>query len=449
MDTNLIITAAISSMIWLILLMIYWRVQSSKHTKLVLAHTELRTRLVYTEQSNLELKQQHQQLSAELQQAQAQQQQLQQQYVQLQTSQHEKQQHHQQQLQLLQDSKKQLKQEFENLANEILEKKSKTFTELNSQSVSSILNPIHNELKGFKQKVEDIHNKETAQRSALKNELENLQKLNQNITQEAQRLTSALQGEKKTQGNWGELMLENILDKSGLRLGEDYQREVALRSEDGLTRADMRPDVVVNLPQDKHMVIDAKTSLNAYTRFVNSEHETERNLALADHISAIKNHINTLADKNYGKLIGINAPEVVVMFVPIESAYVEAIKHDEGIFQAALEKNILVATPTTLLTSLNIIRQLWRFEQQSKHSAELANRAEKFYNKLNTFLSSMKTVGDQLDKAKDNYELAMGQLINGRGNLIKQASEFKQLGVSVNKELPKEIVAKAQLELDQ
>ncbi len=365
------------------------------------------------------------------------------QYAELDTQLQTKQQHFDEQLKLLQESKTALKQEFENLANDILDKKGDAFKKLNLESMSHILNPIQTELKGFKARVEDIHGKETEQRVQLRTELENLQKLNREITDQADKLTTALKGEKKVQGNWGELMLENVLDNSGLRLGTDYKREVSITSEEGR----FRPDAIVYLPQNKHLVIDAKTSLNAYTRYVNGLDEETRHQAIKEHCQAVRDRLAELASKDYCKLPGINSPEVVVMFIPIESAYVEALKADEQLFQFALQNNILIATPTTLLTSLNIVRQLWRFEEQNKHTAELASRAEKFYNKLSTFLTSMQGVGNQLDKAKATYDKALGQLVSGPGNLVKQASEFKQLGVSVQKELPKELTDRAELEL--
>ncbi|WP_432695124.1 DNA recombination protein RmuC [Marinobacterium sp. YM272] len=365
-------------------------------------------------------------------------------HAELRTTLTQKQEHFEEQLKQLERSREMLKKEFEVLASEIFERKGKAFTELNQTSLSALLNPIHNEMKGFKEKVERIHEQETAQRIQLKAELENLQKLNRDITDQAHRLTTALQGQKKMQGNWGELMLENVLEKSGLRLGEDYQREVSINTEEGR----LRPDAVVYLPQQKHLIIDAKTSLMAYTRYVNSEDETERLTALAEHTRAVSDRINELADKDYYRLPGLNSPEIVIMFIPIESAYVEALKYDDTLYQRAIERNVLVATPTTLLTSLNIVRQLWRFEDQSKHTAELADRADKFYRKLNAFLNSMLDVGRKLDQAKGSYDKALGQLTDGRGNLIKQASEFKDLGVAVQKELPPELVERAHLELE-
>lgn len=356
----------------------------------------------------------------------------------------QKQQHFEAQLALLRDSRDQLRQEFENLANEILERKGRAFSELSQQRISGLLQPIQAEMKGFREKVELIHRHDTEQRAGLRAELRHLQALNREITDQAERLTQALQGQKKVQGNWGELMLENVLEGSGLRPGKDYQREVSFATAEGRRR----PDAVVYLPQGRHLVIDAKTSLAAYVRYVNAEDEGERGQALAAHATAVGERIAELADKHYYDLPGLNSPDVVIMFIPVESAYVEALKHDETLYQRAIEHNVLVATPTTLLTSLNVVRQLWRFEDQSRHSAELANRAERFYNKLRLFLESMQEVQAKLDGARDSYDRAMGQLVNGRGNLIKQAAEFQELGVAVKKELPAELVERAGLELE-
>ncbi|EPC01847.1 hypothetical protein L861_19545 [Litchfieldella anticariensis FP35 = DSM 16096] len=352
--------------------------------------------------------------------------------------------HFREQLELVKESRDQLKREFENLANEILERKGRAFSELSQKNISGLLQPIQSEMKGFREKVESIHQQETEQRVQLRTELQHLQNLNRAITDQADKLTTALQGQKKIQGNWGELMLENVLDGAGLRLGKDYRREVSFSTEDGR----QRPDAIVYLPQDKHLVIDAKTSLAAYTRYVNSDDEGERRQALVEHCQAVSDRIRELADRHYYDLPGLNSPEVVVMFIPVESAYVEALKFDESLYQRAIENNVLVATPTTLLTSLNIVRQLWRFEDQSKHTAELARRAEKFYSKLSTFLNSMEDVGKKLDGARLSYDKAMGQLVNGKGNLIKQTAEFKELGVAVKKELPDELLERARLELD-
>ncbi|MGO2127735.1 MAG: DNA recombination protein RmuC [Pseudoalteromonas prydzensis] len=409
------------------------------------ATQHFKTRFVEQEKHSQQYKQFWQQADAELAQLRNE---LNQRDVELSTQRNtleQKELHFKEQLNHIKESKEQLKKEFENLANQILEEKSQRFKVLNQESIEQLLKPVQGELKGFRDKMESIHVEDLKQRAALKTELLHLQAKSQAITEQADKLSNALQGQKKTQGNWGELMLENVLDSAGLRAGTDYKREVSFNTEDGR----LRPDVVVYLPQGRHLVIDAKTSLNAYTRYVNADNELEAQQAIKEHVEAVKARINELASKSYDRLPGLNSPEVVVMFVPIESAFVEALKYQSDIYQQAIEKNILVATPTTLLTSLNIVKQLWRFEEQTKYSKELASRAERFYSKLNGFLTSMEGVGKQLDKAKESYDKAFSQLYRGKGNLIKQASEFKELGVSVQKELPAETLERAQLELDE
>lgn len=347
-------------------------------------------------------------------------------------------------LALLLEAKEALSNQFKSLANDILEEKSKRFTEQNQTNIGQLLNPLKERMTEFKAKVEEIHTKDTEQQATLKAELSQLKDLNRQMTEEAHGLATALKGQAKKQGNWGELVLGNVLDRSGLREGKDFKREVSFNTEDGRKR----PDVVIYLPQAKHLVIDAKVSLNAYTRYVNAENDLDRQQALQEHVNAVASRIQELSNRAYFELPGLNTPEMVFMFIPIESAFVEALRADESLFQKAIEQNVLVATPTTLLTSLNIVRQLWRFEEQNAHTAELADRASKVYKKLVSFLGSMEAVGKQLDKAKESFGTAMGQLYTGKGNLIGQAKEFEKLGVSVQTPLPDHLVAKAALELE-
>jgi DNA recombination protein RmuC len=347
-------------------------------------------------------------------------------------------------LALLQAAKEELSNQFKTLANDILEEKAKRFTEQNQTNIGQLLDPLKERMTEFKAKVEEIHTKDTEQQATLRAELGQLKDLNRQITEEAHGLATALKGQAKKQGNWGEMVLGNVLDRSGLREGKDFKREVSFNTEDGRKR----PDVVVYLPQTKHLVIDAKVSLNAYTRYVNAEDDLERQQALREHVDAVANRIHELSNRAYFELPGLNTPEMVFMFIPIESAFVEALRADETLFQKAIEQNVLVATPTTLLTSLNIVRQLWRFEEQNAHTAELADRAGKVYKKLVSFLGSMEAVGKQLDKAKESFGTAMGQLYTGKGNLISQAKDFERLGVSVQTALPEQLVAKAALELE-
>ena len=348
-----------------------------------------------------------------------------------------------QKLQQFEESRKQLKIEFENLANDILKSSQSQFSQQSREGLDLFLKPFRQQVNDFKSRVEDIHSKELTQRAELKTELKQLHELNRQMTKEANNLSTALKGEKKTQGNWGELILENVLDRSGLIAGKDYKRELSFNTEDGRRR----PDVVVYLPGQKHLIIDAKVSLNAYTRFVNAEDEAERALAIKEHVAAFSQRMSELSDKSYFELPGIKSPEMVFMFVPIESAFVEAIKSDEQLFHAAIDKRILITTPTTLLTSLNIVRQLWRFEDQNKHTAKLAASASGVYNQLRLFLESMDRLGDQLNKAQSTYKEARDRLASGKGNLVKRVAEFEQLGIAVKKEMPEAFVEQASLEM--
>jgi len=347
-------------------------------------------------------------------------------------------------LHLVEDAKEAMSHQFKSLANDILEEKTKKFTEQNQVNLGQLLDPLRERMTEFKAKVEEIHLKDTEQQAMLKMELAQLKDANLQMTKEAHGLATALKGQAKKQGNWGELLLGNVLDRSGLREGTDFKREVSFNTEEGKKR----PDVIVYLPQSKHLIIDAKVSLNAYTRYVNAEDDLTRKQALQEHVEAVASRIKELSNRHYFDLPGLNTPEIVFMFIPVESAFVEALKADEELFQKAVEQNVLVATPTTLLTSLNIVRQLWRFEEQNVHTAELADRAGKVYKKLVTFLGSMEAVGKQLDKAQESFGQAMNQLVSGKGNLINQAKEFERLGVSIQSELPENLVAKAALELE-
>ncbi|MDJ0832696.1 MAG: DNA recombination protein RmuC [Gammaproteobacteria bacterium] len=362
----------------------------------------------------------------------------------LQTAQSKERQHMDEKLQEFEQNKQQLKKDFEQLAQQILKSTQQEFSSQSKEGLELFLKPFRQQISDFRDKVENIHTNDLKQREALKTELKQLQELNRQMTEEAHQLSTALKGQKKTQGNWGELILENVLDRSGLQADKDYRREVSINTEDGRRR----PDVIVYLPDDKHLIIDAKVSLNAYTRYVNAETEVERAQAIKDHIQALSDRLKELSSKNYFDLPGMNSPEMVFMFIPIESAFVEAIRADENLFQQAIQNQILVTTPTTLLTSLNIVRQLWRFEDQNKYTAVLAEQAAKVYNQLRLFLESMEALGLQLERSRQTYDQAMKQFISGKGNLVKRVEDFQKLGVSVKKEMPAELVDKARMELD-
>ncbi|MCF4010036.1 DNA recombination protein RmuC [Rheinheimera sp. UJ63] len=365
-------------------------------------------------------------------------------YTQLQTEQAEREASHAREVANFTAQKHSLAEQFKVLSNDILEAKTKSLQESSKLSLSAVMSPFQQSIDSFKKEVQEIHHRETSQQGELRKELASLKELNQKITTEAHELSTALRGQKKLQGNWGELVLENVLDRSGLQLGTDYKREVSFSTSEGR----QRPDAVVYLPQGKHLIIDAKVSLNAYTRYVNSVDDIERAQALKEHVSAVASRIKELADRDYYKLPGLNSPEMVFMFIPIESAFVEALKADESLFQQAIENNVLVATPTTLLTSLNIVRQLWRYEDQNKHTAALASKAEAVFKKLNTFLSSFEKIKKGLDTATEAYSTAENQLVSGKGNLVKQVGEFKNLAPAIKAELPSYFVEKAALEID-
>jgi len=365
-------------------------------------------------------------------------------YTKLKTELDEREASHARELANFEQQKASLSEQFKLLSNEILEAKSQALQESSKLSLSAVMTPFQQSIDTFKREVQEIHHRETTQQGELRKELESLKALNQQITAEAHELSTALRGQKKLQGNWGELVLENVLDRSGLQKGKDYDREVSFTTEEGR----QRPDAVVYLPQGKHLIIDAKVSLNAYTRFVNAEDESERAIALKEHVQAVGNRIKELADRDYYKLPGLNSPDMVFMFIPIESAFVEALKADETLFQRAIENNVLVATPTTLLTSLNIVRQLWRYEDQNKHTAALASRAEAVFKKLNTFLASFEKIKKGLETATEAYVKAEGQLVSGKGNLVKQVGEFKNLAPAIKAQLPAYFADKAALEID-
>ena len=365
-------------------------------------------------------------------------------YTRLKTELDEREASHQRELVNFEKQKQSLVEQFKALSNEILDAKAQSLQETSKLSLNAMLSPFPQSIEAFKKEVQDIHHRETTAQGELKKELASLKELNQHITKEAHELSTALRGQKKLQGNWGELVLENVLDRSGLQPGKDYQREVSFSTDDGK----FRPDAIVYLPQNKHLVIDAKVSLNAYTRYVNAEQELERQQALKEHVQAVASRIKELSAKDYFRLPGLNSPDMVFMFIPIESAFVEALKADESLFQQAIENNILVATPTTLLTSLNIVRQLWRYEDQNKHTAALADKAEAVFKKLNSFLGNFEKIKRGLDSAGAAYLAAENQLVSGRGNLVKQVADFKNLAPAIKAELPQYFVEKAELEID-
>lgn len=348
-------------------------------------------------------------------------------------------------LQLLEQNREALKQEFENLANRIFEQKSERFSQQTRTSLDSLLNPFRDQLQDFRKRVEDVYTTETRDRQALRSEIKSLQELNQQITEEAANLTRALKGDKKVQGNWGELILERVLERSGLRKGVEYETQGSYRDDENQL---LRPDVIVHLPDQRHLVVDSKVSLIAYQQWVVADEESERIAALKQHVEAVRTHIKTLSEKDYSQLNGLHSPDFVLLFMPIEPAFVAAFQQDDNLFAEAFERKIIVVTPTTLLATLRTIENIWRYERQSQNARRIADRAGAVYDKLRVFVEAMERLGSQLHTAQATYDNAMNTLTRGRGNLVSQANRFVELGVRVKKELPKSIVEQAEVDSD-
>ena len=347
-------------------------------------------------------------------------------------------------LELLERNRDALKQEFENLANKIFEQKSERFSQQTRTSLDTLLNPFRDQLQDFRKRVEDVYTTETRDRQALRSEIKSLQDLNRQITEEASNLTRALKGDKKIQGNWGELILERVLEKSGLRKGVEYDTQGSYRDSDNQL---YRPDVIVHLPDSRNLIIDSKVSLVAYQQWVTEDEDSEvKEQALKQHVEAVRNHIRTLSEKNYSQLHGLHSPDFVLLFMPIEPAFVAAFQQDENLFAEAFERKIIVVTPTTLLATLRTIENIWRYERQSQNARRIAERAGAVYDKLRVFVEAMERLGSQLHTAQGTYDSAMNNLTRGRGNLISQANRFVELGVRVKKELPKAIMDQAEVD---
>jgi len=344
-------------------------------------------------------------------------------------------------LQLQQEAELRLSQQFENLANRIFEQNSGNFRELNQNSLDLLLTPLKEQLEGFRRQVGETHAQETAQRHSLKFELERLAELNARMTEEAAALTRALKGDSKQQGNWGEVVLARILSECGLREGHEYHTQVNIEVEKGKR---YQPDVIVRLPQEKDIIIDAKVSLTAYERWYNADDELEKSVALKEHVASVRNHIRELGRKDYQQLPGVRTLDYVLMFVAVEPAFLTAMEADPSLVRYGLDHNILLVSPTNLMVALRTIENLWRYERQNQNARQIAERAGRLYEKLRLFVEEMQQMGGSLHKAQESYDKAMGRLVNGRGNLIAQVERFRELGVEVTKSLPEPLVERAQ-----
>jgi DNA recombination protein RmuC len=343
----------------------------------------------------------------------------------------------QEKLAILIEAKDALSNQFKTLANEIFEEKSKRFTEQNKENLGSLLNPLNERIQTFGKLVQDTYDKDSKERLTLENELKRLQELNTRLNEDAVALTNALTGtSNKTQGTWGEMVLEKVLESSGLTRGREYdvqQSDVLETEEGGFKR--YQPDVIINLPDNKHLVIDSKVSLNAYVRHTGLTDEALREIELKSHIAALRAHIKTLSEKRYQDLYGITSIDFVFMFVPVEPAYLLAVQRDMALFTEAFDKRIVIVGPSTLLATLRTVASIWRYEHQNQNALEIARQSGAMYDKFVGFVETLEKLGKQLSTTQDTYSDALKQLSTGRGNLVGRADKLQKLGIKTNKQL--------------
>jgi len=330
---------------------------------------------------------------------------------------------------------------FKNLANKILEDNSEKFKKQNSEQLGSLLNPLGKEIENFKKKVEETNKDYIDRNAALTQKIQSLESLNLRLSQDAVNLTNALKGDSKVQGDWGEIQLEVLLEKSGLTNGIHFKTQGGYKDDEGNLK---KPDFIINLPDNKHLIIDAKVSLTAYESYFNSQNDLEKSLALKKHIDSIKKHFTELSNKDYPSLYGINAPDHVLMFVPIEPALMLALHEHKGIYLDALEKNIVLISSSTLLATLSTIASIWKQEDQKKNVLEIAKEGGLLYDKFEGFVSDLLNVGKTLKSSQASYEEAMNKLVVGRGNIIKKVENLKKLGAKTKKTLPSKLLDRAQ-----
>jgi DNA recombination protein RmuC len=326
--------------------------------------------------------------------------------------------------------------EFENLANKILEEKTGKFTEQNKKNLDEILNPLKDKIQQFEKKVDETHKKDIEDRASIQERIKNLVETSNQISEDAKNLTKALKGDSKTQGNWGELILENILERSGLVKDREYFVQQSFKDETG---SRFQPDVIVKYPGDRSVVIDSKVSLTAYEKFVASEDTEEQQKRLNEHLISIKNHIKELNEKSYQDLYALKSLDFVMMFIPIEPSYLVAIQQDPDLWNYAYEKRILLISPTNLIAALKMIASIWRQEYQGQHVLEIAQQSGALYDKFVGFIEDLQEIGNKLESTKKAYEGAMNKISTGKGNLISRAEKIKELGAKTKKELPKDL----------
>lgn len=330
--------------------------------------------------------------------------------------------------------------EFENLANKILEEKTNKFTEQNKENMKNILNPLQEKIQLFEKKVDDTHKESIDYHAALRQQILGLREMNEQMSKETINLTKALKGDSKMQGNWGELVLERVLEKSGLEKGREYEVQQSFTNEEG---SRILPDVIINLPDGKKMVVDSKVSLTAYERFVNEEDDELKATFLKEHVNSVKRHVDQLSDKNYQDIYEMESPDFVLLFIPIEPAFALALNEDNTLYNKAFEKNIVIVTPSTLLATLRTIDSMWTNQKQQENAIEIARQAGALYDKFEGFVSDLIKIGKKMDEAKVEYGNAMNKLVDGSGNLVNRVEKLKKMGAKAKKALPENIIKRA------
>ncbi len=343
-------------------------------------------------------------------------------------------------LKLLLEAKDALAQQFQNLANQILEEKGQKFAQQNAESLGALLKPLSDRLKDFQGRVEETYDKESKQRFSLQSEIEKLIQANSKISSDANNLANALKGNSKTRGTWGEVVLERVLESSGLAQGREYEVQLSLRSEGGKV---YQPDVVIHLPEDRHVVVDSKVSLVAYEAYCSADDEATKKVELKKHLQSLHTHVENLASKNYHSLSGIRSPDFVLMFVPVEPAFMLAAGEDPELLMEAMSRNVMVVSPTTLLISLRMIANIWRYESQNRNAEELVRQCAAMYDKFVGFVADLDAVGKSLDIAQRTHADALSKLTSGKGNLVRRAEQIRELGVKPSKALPPSLVQRA------
>ncbi|WP_353169638.1 DNA recombination protein RmuC [Flavobacterium sp.] len=331
--------------------------------------------------------------------------------------------------------------EFENLANKILEEKTQKFTEQNKENLKNILSPLQDKILHFEKKVEDTHKESIDYHAALRQQIVSLSEMNAQMSKETINLTKALKGDSKMQGNWGELVLERVLEKSGLEKGREYEVQQAFTTAEG-TR--ILPDVIINLPDGKKMVVDSKVSLTAYEKYVNEEDDAQQNIHLKEHVNSVKRHVEQLSEKRYQDIYQMESPDFVLLFIPIEPAFALALQEDLTLYNKAFEKNIVIVTPTTLLATLRTIDSMWTNQKQQENAIEIARQAGALYDKFEGFVSDLIKIGKKMDEAKIEYSAAMNKLTEGKGNLVNSAEKLKKMGAKAKKALPEALLKRAE-----